>query len=259
MTAADRPAPDLSVVIPAYNEEDRLPGTLEAVAACLAARGGTWEIIVVDDGSIDRTAALARAKLAGLPGRVLENGRNRGKGASIRRGMLAARGGLVLFADADNSTPIEQVDKLVSALERTGADIAIGSRAAPGATLERRQPIHREAMGRVFNLVVQALVLPGIHDTQCGFKLFTRRAARAVFPLQTRPGFSFDVEVLLLAKRMGFKIVEAPVRWIDSPGSRVSPVRDAARMLRDVVALRLRWWFRPGPGAPGLPREEARR
>ena len=237
--------PFLSVVIPAFNEEDRLPSTLDAVLAFLRGWGRSWEIVVVDDGSIDRTAEMARAKLAGTPHQVIENVRNRGKGASIRRGMLAARGRLRLFADADNSTPIEQVDKLLSAMRRQRAQVAIGSRAALGASLEKRQPLYREAMGRTFNLIVQALVLPGIKDTQCGFKVFTARAAEEVFSRATRDGFSFDVEALMLARRMGLRVVEAPVRWIDNPASRVSPVRDAARMFGDVVRLRVEWWLKP--------------
>lgn len=239
--------PFLSIVIPAFNEEDRLAGTLEAVTAFLAGKNYAWEVIVVDDGSVDRTIEVARRALKGTPHRVLENVENRGKGASIRRGMLEAQGKFRLFADADNSTPIEQVDKLLAAMKSRRAHVAIGSRAAAGATLEKRQPAYREAMGRTFNLIVQALVLPGIRDTQCGFKMFTAKAAEAIFRRQTRDGFSFDVEVLMLARRQGFSIIEIPVRWIDNPASRVSPVTDAVRMFVDVVRLRIEWTFGRSP------------
>lgn len=234
-------APFLSVVVPAYNEEERLPETIAAIEAYLSRQSYTWELIVVDDGSRDDTVGAARAAFSQPHSRVEKNPRNMGKGATIRNGMTKhARGRYRLFTDADNSTPIEETGKLLKAMRRRGADIAIGSRALKGSKLEVRQPFYREMMGRVFNTMVQLLAVPGIHDTQCGFKLFTRKAAEEIFPRQTLDGFSFDVEVLHIARRLGFRTIEVPVRWINSPASRVSPIRDSIRMFADVVRIRLR-------------------
>lgn len=231
---------ELSVVIPAYNEEARLGGTLEQVLAYLNAQPYEWEVLVMDDGSRDRTAALAEQIAARMPAgrvRVLRNPRNLGKGGTIRRGMLEARGAQRLFTDADNSTPIEEVAKLRAALAE-GFDVAIGSRALKTSHVEVHQPWYRETMGRTFNLFVQAMVLPGFKDTQCGFKLFRAEVAQAVFPRQRLQGFSFDVEVLYLAKRAGFRIKEVGVRWINSPASRVHPIRDATKMFIDLLRIR---------------------
>lgn len=234
------PRPFLSVIIPAYNEEKRLAPTIVAVESFLAAMGREWELLVVDDGSRDSTIAVAERTFADpTRSRVIRSPRNAGKGAAVRRGMIAARGRYRLFADADNSTPIEQVRKLLRVMKRRRCDVAIASRAMRGSQLEVRQPFHREMMGRVFNKVVQIVALPGIVDTQCGFKLFSARAAEAVFPRQRLDGFSFDVEILMRSRRAGFEIVEVPVRWIDHASSRVSPLRDSWRVLRDTVWLRL--------------------
>lgn len=234
------PGPHLSVIIPAYNEEARLPSTLEAIQAYLLAQPYTWELLVVDDGSKDKTVDVANQCFRDPRCRVVRNPANMGKGATIRNGMTQATGDFRLFTDADNSTPIEEVAKLLPKVESEGYAVAIGSRAVKGASLEKRQPIHRELMGRVFNLIVQVVALGGIKDTQCGFKLFTAAAANYVFPRQQLPGFSFDVEVLVLARKGGFKIAEVPVRWIDSPQSRVSPLKDSAKMFLDVIRIRLR-------------------
>lgn len=235
--------PYLSVIIPAYNEERRLPETLERIEEYLGRAPFSWELLVVDDGSRDDTIAVAEECFRDKPHcRVVAQPRNMGKGAAVRRGMLDARGRYRLFTDADNSTPIEECARLLRALKRRGADVAIASRALPNSKLEKRQPKHREAMGRLFNGIVQTLALPGIHDTQCGFKLLTAEAAEAVFSRQQLDGFSFDVEMLMLSRRLGYSIVEVPVRWIDNPDSRVSPVGDSLRVLRDVVGLRLRFW-----------------
>lgn len=231
--------PFLSIIIPAYNEEKRLPATLAAIQDYLAGVRWTWELLVVDDGSKDRTVEAARAAFRDARCRVLVSPRNQGKGGAIRSGMLEAQGRFRLFTDADNSTPIEEVEKLLAAMRRRRAHVAIASRAMKESQLEVRQPLHREMMGRLFNLIVQVLALPGIRDTQCGFKLFTRRAAEQIFPRQQMPGFSFDVEILLLARRAGYRIAEVPVRWIDNPDSRVSPVKDSLRVFRDV--LKIRW------------------
>lgn len=232
-------SPHLSVVIPAYCEADRLPVSLPAIRAYLEAQPHSWEILVVDDGSTDDTSAVAKRLLEGSDHQVLRNEPNAGKGASIRRGMLASRGAHVLFSDADLSTPIEELDKFWPLLAQ-GADVVIGSRALPDSDLLVRQVWYRELMGRTFNVMVQALLLRGIHDTQCGFKLFTRRAVDFIFPLQTMSGFAFDVEVLALAREGGFAIAEVPVRWLNSPASKVSAVKDSARMFCDVLRLRRR-------------------
>jgi dolichyl-phosphate beta-glucosyltransferase len=239
-SAAD-PAPPgairLSVVIPAYNEEDRVGPTLRRLASYLAARGEAFELLLVDDGSRDETVRAARD--AAVPLRILVLAANRGKGAAVREGMLAAHGERVLFTDADLSTPIEDLPRLEGALER-GAAVAFGSRSVRGAEVLVRQPLYRQTMGKAFNLFVRACVLPGVIDSQCGFKLFEARAARQIFSRQLLPGFSFDVEVLFLARRLGHAIEEVPVRWTNSPASRVHPVRDSFRMLRDL--LRVRWY-----------------
>jgi len=232
--------PHLSVIIPAYNEEKRIADTLAAVQDHLAGKPWDWEVVVVDDGSADRTVDASRAAFRDARCRVLSLGRNQGKGAAIRRGMLEARGRRRLFTDADNSTPIEEVDRLLAVADEQGTAVVIASRALPESRLDVRQPFYREMMGRVFNLLVRMLAVPGIHDTQCGFKLFSAEAAEAVFPSLEMTGFSFDVEALMLAREKGFRIAEVPVRWVNSPASRVSPVRDSARMFRDVIRLRLR-------------------
>jgi dolichyl-phosphate beta-glucosyltransferase len=239
LVAPDRPF--LSIIIPAYNEERRLASTLAAMRAYLERFPRSWELLVVDDGSRDRTIEVAEANFWDARCRVLRNPRNLGKGGTIRHGMLKARGRFRLFADADNSTPIEQADLLIEHMREARAAVAIGSRALPDSDLAVRQPLYRELMGRTFNLLVQLIApLPGIRDTQCGFKVFTARAAETVFPLQTLDGFGFDVEILVLARRRRLRIVEVPVRWIDNADSRVSPVRDSLRMFRELVTVRLR-------------------
>ena len=226
----------LSLVIPAYNEEKRLPGTLAAILPFLRARGRAFEIVVVDDGSTDRTVAVAER--AGPEVRVLKNPGNRGKGYSVRHGMLDAQGEWRLMCDADLSTPIEELVALEEAL-RGGAQIAIASRAVRGAQLEKRQSIMRESSGRFFNLLVRWLHLRGIRDTQCGFKLFTAGAAEAAFRESRLDGFAFDVEALVLARRKGFTIREVPVRWRNDEQSRVSFGRGLAAFL-DLFRLRFR-------------------
>jgi dolichyl-phosphate beta-glucosyltransferase len=230
---------ELSIIIPAFNEQERLGDTLEKIAAFLNRRDWEWEILIVDDGSADRTPDIAEEFARNQNGRarLLKNPVNLGKGGTIKHGMLEAKGRRRLFTDADNSTPIEEVDKLLAAIDE-GFDIAIGSRALSTSDVEVHQPWYRETMGRTFNLIVQLLTLRGIKDSQCGFKIFTARAADAVFPRQRLQGFSFDVEVLYIARKAGFKIKEVGVRWINSPESRVHPIRDAAKMFIDVVRIR---------------------
>lgn len=231
--------PYLSVIIPVYNEEKRIGDSLEKIIAFLGEKDYSWEIVVVDDGCKDRTLEIAGEKVPAEHLNILINERNMGKGATIRNGMINARGELRLFSDADLSTPIEELDKLAAPVKE-GYDVTFGSRAMKESKLEVRQPWHRELMGRIFNLIVQILHLPGVKDTQCGFKLFTRKAAEDIFPRQKMPGFAFDVEILVIAKKLGYKMKEVPVRWIDSPASKVSPVKDAIKMFLDLVKLKLR-------------------
>ncbi len=228
-------APFLSVVIPAYNEENRLGPTLETIKGYLAERDYTSEVLVVDNGSRDRTSEVARE--AGVE--AIEE-RRRGKGAAVRTGMLAARGEYVLFSDADLSTPIEEVEKLLAEL-RAGADVAIASRGLPESNLVKRQPWYRELVGRAGNLLVRMMVVRGIADTQCGFKLFPREIARRVFPAQRLTGAAFDVELLFIVQHAGWKIAEVPVTWIDSPDTRFSRVRDSLDALKDLVRIRINW------------------
>ncbi len=227
---------ELSIVIPAFNEEDRLGPTIERIRQWCADNLDSFEILVVDDGSADRTVEVARA--AGDEIKVVELGANRGKGAAVRAGMLAASGERVLFSDADLATPIEEVLKLNAKLD-AGYDIAIASRGLADADIQVRQHPMREAMGRTFNLLVRMVVLGGIKDTQCGFKLFSKQAAKDLFGRATIDGFAFDVEVLWLAKK-NYKIAEVPVVWRHIEESKVSPGIDAARMFLDLFRLRLR-------------------
>lgn len=225
----------VSVVIPAYNEALRLPATLAAVLAFMKQRGGPFEVVVVNDGSKDATAAVALS--AGPDVRLIENPGNRGKGYAVRNGMLQAMGDLRLMCDADLSTPIEELDALEKALGN-GVEIALASRAVSGARLEKRQSIFREMSGRFFNGIVRLLLVPGVSDTQCGFKLFTARAAEAAFRSATLDGFAFDVEALYLARRAGFQTKEVPVRWINDEQTTVS----LGRGLMAFADLFRLWW-----------------
>lgn len=231
----------VSIVIPAYNEETRLPASLDAVTRYLRqGRRRFTEIVVVDDGSTDATAAVAERYAAAHPEvRLLRNPGNRGKGFSVRHGVLEARGDWILFTDADLSAPIEEATKLFRAVEEHGAQIAFGSRGLDRSLIEIHQSWFRETAGRLFNLLVRILAGLPYADTQCGFKLFERRAAREIFRRQRLDRFGFDVEVLYLARRLGFRAVEVPVRWRHCEGTKVSMWRDSADMLVDL--LRIRW------------------
>ncbi len=235
---------ELSIVIPAYNEETRLPATLARVEQWARANLDRAEIIVVDDGSTDRTLELARAfsQRASTPVtvRALSNGTNRGKGASVRAGVLAATLPWILMSDADLSTPIEDVTKLADAI--AGADVVIGSRAIAGSQVTKHQPLYRELMGKTFNKLVRVLVTGGLADTQCGFKLFRREAAQQIFSKAQIDRFAFDVEAIYLARQLGLRVLEVPVVWCNSPASTVDPVRDSSRMLLDL--LRIHWLHR---------------
>jgi dolichyl-phosphate beta-glucosyltransferase len=228
--------PALSVVIPAFNEAQRLPPTLEKIQRYLAGRAGGTEIVVVDDGSADATADVA-ARSGAI---VLRNEGNRGKGYSVRRGMLHARGARRLMTDADLSTPIEELERLMACMDE-GHDVVIASRAMAGSRVEVRQPWYRENLGRAFNLMVRALVLPGLQDTQCGFKLFTAAAARDAFSASRLDGFSFDVEALVAARRRGYKIAEIPVTWRNDEATRVGMVRGGLAFL-DLLRIRFHAW-----------------
>lgn len=230
-------APDLTVVVPAYNEERRLGPTLARLKAYL--KGRSVEVLVVDDGSSDSTVALVRSLAKQWPALKLRAlGSNQGKGAAVRHGVATARGKRILFSDADLSTPIEELPRLEAAL-KSGAAIAIGSRALDRARTSVRQPFYREVGGRVFNKLVQALTVPGIEDTQCGFKLFDAAVAKRLFAQQQVPRFGFDVEVLYLARKAGYRVAELPVRWVNSPETKVRPVRDGLRAFFDLALIRV--------------------
>jgi len=230
----------LTVVFPAYNAEKHIAASLATAAAYLGRQPFASEIIVVDDGSADRTAEAAREALAGRPrSRVIRRERNLGKGASVREGVLAAAGEVVLFSDDDLSTPIGEFDKLRAALE-AGADAAIGSRAMAGSDIRVRQGRLRETMGKSFNLLVRLLVLKGFRDTQCGFKAFRRAAAMALFSRLETPGFGFDVEILVLCREMGYRVAEVPVVWNDSRPSRLKFFGGSLAMLGELIRIRRR-------------------
>lgn len=233
--------PFLSIVIPAYNEALRVGATLEKVRQYVDSRNFACELIIVDDGSRDETPGILERFRERHPAvRLLRNEPNRGKGFAVRRGVLEARGEFVLFTDADLSAPIEETNKLLGALESTGADAAVGSRALDRRLIGIHQPWRREMGGRVFNLLVRILTGLKIRDTQCGLKLFRRASTERAFELQRVTGFGFDPEVLFLIDRLGGKIVEVPVRWNDSPATKVRFLRDATRMFLDLMVLRWR-------------------
>ncbi|MFA4015401.1 MAG: hypothetical protein RUDDFDWM_000484 [Candidatus Fervidibacterota bacterium] len=231
----------LSIVIPAYNERYRLPQTLKRIVNYVHQKGLHCEIIVVDDGSNDDTSNIALLTANELffgNLRVIRYTPNMGKGFAVRTGILASRGRFILFTDADLSTPIEELDKLLKPIANGLCDIAIASRALPDSKLQVRQPLPRELLGRAFNVVVQALLLPGIKDTQCGFKCFRRKAAFDIFPRQRVFGFAFDVEILFIARKLGYRIIEVPVRWINSPETKVKLFKHGFQMLLHVLLIK---------------------
>jgi dolichyl-phosphate beta-glucosyltransferase len=232
--------PELSVVIPCYNEEQRLPRTIEQIERYLGSSGINYELILVDDGSIDGTRSIMDAVAERNPAVRLEAlPHNRGKGRALAEGVAAARGGEILITDADLSTPIEEIDKLRAEL-RKGAGVAIASRALKGSRVEVSQPIYRVLMGKAFNLLVQAVLLPGIWDTQCGFKLFRADVAHDAFGGLTTDGFGYDPEVLYRAKKRGVRIAEVPVIWRNSAPTKVSPIKSSLDMFRHVLRIRFR-------------------
>lgn len=230
-------APEFSIIIPAYNEERRLPETLERIAAYVRTSRRETEILVVDDGSTDHTAAIAESFRTKFPAfRVIANGANHGKGYSVRRGMLEARGRIVLFTDADLSAPIEEADKLFTALE--SSDVALGSRALDRGLISVHQSRFREFAGIIFNTIVRLCLRLPFVDTQCGFKAFRREPCRIIFEQQRIERFGFDPELLYLARRHGLRAVEIPVRWGHSPATKVSMFRDSLQMFLDVLIIR---------------------
>ena len=230
--------PSYSIVIPAFNESARIPATLENVVACVREREWTAEVIVVNDGSTDETAAVVRAFARNAPEvRLIENPGNRGKGYSVRAGLLQAFGEVVMFTDADLSSPMEEAQLLFDAIA-AGADIAIGSRWLGSSRQTHRQPLYRQFFGRCFNAVTRAVMGLPFADTQCGFKAFTRSAAQTVFQLQTIERWGFDPEILFIAHKRGFNIVEVPVSWGHDARTRMSYLKDGAQMLEELAVIR---------------------
>ena len=229
--------PFLSIVVPAYNEGRRIRSTLEKLCHFKELKPYSIELIVVDDGSTDQTVET----VSEFPAiRLVRNDRNHGKGFTVRHGVLEARGELILFTDADLSTPIEEVDKLISALQSSGADAAVGSRALKRELIGIHQPWFRDMGGRFFNLLVRVFTGLRLCDTQCGFKLFKRSSTRRAFEMMRVEGFGFDPELLFLIERQGGAVVEVPVRWNDNPATKVRFLRDSARMFLDLMAIRWR-------------------
>ena len=231
--------PYLSIIIPAYNEEKRILASLERTATYLNDSDMSYEILVVDDGSTDRTREVVRdfAKTHNAI-KVISNTRNRGKGYSVKAGFEKATGKYLLFSDADLSTPIEEIEKLLK-IHSQGFDIVIASRALKDSNIIIHQPWYREMMGRFFNFLVRIFVVPGFKDTQCGFKSFSREAGRQTIKMQQMERFSFDVEQLYIAKKLGYKIKEVPVRWLDSRATKVSAFKDSLNMFRDLLKIRI--------------------
>jgi dolichyl-phosphate beta-glucosyltransferase len=238
--------PYLSIVVPAYNEEKRLPATLDRMGEYLSGRDFSWEVTVVDDGSRDGTASLVRELGRDRPWLSLlqyvdedEKAVNRGKGFAVRQGMLHARGRDVLFSDADLSTPIEELEKLLPPISRGDCDISIASRALPESKLPVHQPFYREWMGRAFNRMVQRAIHTSIVDTQCGFKAFRGDVARHIFGLARIDGFGFDTEIVFLASKLGYRVREVPVTWRHADDSRVNPLLAPLQMMQELLAVRL--------------------
>ncbi|GAW65254.1 glycosyl transferase [Geoanaerobacter pelophilus] len=232
--------PETSIVIAAYNEEQRLPASLGKIQAYLAEKQHEAEVLVVDDGSTDATASLVREMAQRMPGlRLISYPKNRGKGYALRQGVQASRGKLVLVSDADLSTPIEELETLKKLLAARSHHIAIGSRALPQSEVVLAQPPWRRGMGRLFNKAVRLLVTDEFSDTQCGFKLFHGEVARKLFGQARIDRFAYDVEILALARRYGYRVAEVPIQWRNCAASKVNPALDSLQMLGDLVKIRL--------------------
>jgi len=244
-------APKYSIVIPAYNESARIRTTIEKILGHIQRRDWNAEVLVVNDGSTDDTPQIVQTYAADNPVlHLIDNPGNRGKGYSVRNGMLHACGEVILFSDADLSSPIEEADKLFAAVQG-GVDVAMGSRWLRRELQTQRQPLYRQVFGRVFNLALRILL--GLHyqDTQCGFKAFSRRAVQSIFPLQHIERWGFDPEILYLAQRFGFRIEEVPVKWAHRDGTRINPLRDGLRMFAEL--LKIRWYSISGKYDAGSP------
>ena len=236
-SSSETSALELSVIVPSFNEEARLPHSLDLIAAYVNSANRSTEVLVVDDGSNDRTAEVAASFTERIPNlRVLKNGENRGKGYSVRHGMQEARGEYVLFTDADLSAPIEEADKLLSALRQY--DIAIGSRALDRDLIDVHESLFREFAGIIFNRIVRIVLWLPFVDTQCGFKAFRRESCRIIFEQQRIERFGFDPELLYLARHHGLKATEIPVRWSHSPATKINMMRDSIQMFIDVFTIR---------------------
>jgi len=229
--------PFLSIVIPAYNEEIRIIPTIGAIASHVSDMGFPWELIIADDGSKDDTVKLVE-DLGFVNLRVLKAKQNGGKGNAVQRGMMAARGQYVLFSDADNSTPIEEVGKFIDKLDKEGFDVAVGSRAADGAE-EANKSLFRHILSGGLRAIVRYLLQIRVRDTQCGFKMYTREASQKLHQTQTIMGFSFDLEILYLAFKVGYNVTEVPVSWVDAPGSKVDTRKEVQRFVRDIARIKL--------------------
>jgi dolichyl-phosphate beta-glucosyltransferase len=230
--------PDLSIIIPAYNEESRIAPTVRDIVGYCRSGQRAFEVILVDDGSRDGTTAVARVLSQEFPElRVIRLAANHGKGYAVRSGVVNAIGRLVLFADADGATPIEEIERLESALD-SGVDIAVGSRAFRGTGVQVHAKLYRHLIGRTFHLLVEWLADGGVKDTQCGFKLFRSAVAQDLFSRMRMNGFSFDVEVLVMARRRGYRVSEVPVNWTHQPGSKVRLTLDSFRMAADLIRIR---------------------
>ena len=229
---------DLSIIVPAYNEEQRLPPTLDRLHAFLATQPLRYEIVVVDDGSKDNTCAIVEQAMERIPHlRLVRQLPNAGKGAAVRRGMLAARGQLRVMCDADCSMPPEELARLILPITQGSAEIAIASRYAEGAKTEP-QPFYRVLWSRLCNKVIQRSLVPGVKDTQCGFKAFTAEAARDLFKRGKIDGWAFDLEILAIARRRGFAIEEVGVEWMDDNRSRINPLKDMWKVIREAITIR---------------------
>jgi dolichyl-phosphate beta-glucosyltransferase len=230
--------PFLSIIVPAYNEEERLRKTIPEFLGFSSAFRMPVELVFVDDGSADGTSRVIQKAIQGFKSaRLIRLSVNQGKGAAIRKGMFLARGKFRIFADADNSTPVWQAEKLLEvADDRT---VVIGSRYVSGSQIKRKQSVYRVIGGRVLNLIIRIILLPDIKDTQCGFKLFSERAVKEIFPKLRLNRFSFDLEVLFLAKAFGYRIKEVPIEWENSPHSTVNPVKDGLKLLLDALKIKI--------------------
>jgi dolichyl-phosphate beta-glucosyltransferase len=227
---------DVSIIVPAYNEQYRIGNTLKKIDAYFKKKGCKYEIIVVDDGSTDNTVKVIKS-LKNKHIHILKNGINRGKGYSVRAGIMDSENSLVLFSDADLATPVEEFDKMHDEIKK-GYDIVIASRNLPESKVLVTRSIYRKIIGKTFPLIVRLLLLRGIKDTQCGFKLLKSDAAKKVVKVQFIPRFAFDVEMLFIARKKGYKIKEVPVRWNDIKGSKVNPIKESFRMLMGIIKIK---------------------